>query len=125
MTTPSSKITTTQPQQGDLVAQDTTQQLQRLFTGHLVGQPATGNLPLLATVTQVTSVNGFPAVVVTLDGFGENAAFQCYFEKRFYWNGSANVEALPPTGIPCVVVFPKNDPQNVGFALAFLGWPTE
>lgn len=112
---------------GQLGSQDTTQILQRLFTGHIVGQPAMGFAPLLANVQQV---NG-PAreVIVTVPSFDDNFGFTCRYEPHYYWNGSENVEATPPIPAPtptqCLIVFPGNDPQGYGWVLGFIGWPTQ
>ena len=105
-------------------AQDTTRILQKLFTGHVVGQPAMGYAPLEATV--VSADNSTWQVVVTVNGFDSQATFTCYYEPHFHWNGSTNVKAAPPPkGTACLVAFPPNDPQGLGWAIAFTGWPTE
>lgn len=118
-------MTDTPAVQGQIAAQDTTQVLQRIFTGHIVGQPAMpGNL----SAKVVTSTN--TTVTVTIDGFDSASgqptpSFTCYYEPRHHWSGSANVQASPPPkGTPCLVTFPTNDPQGYGWAIAFTGWPT-
>ncbi len=107
-----------------LPGQDTTQILNRLFTGRVVGQPAMGYTPIAATV--VSGENSPTQVVVTVVGFDSQATCTCHYEPKFHWNGSTNVASSPPPkGTACVICFPPNDPNGYGWAIAFTGWPTE
>ena len=128
------------PAHSELVTQDTTQVLQRLFTGHIVGQPAMGYRPLLGLVsanttptTVTVTITGFSPVttssgLVTESGGVPKAptpaptpTFSCYYEPRPQASGTTK---KPPVGTKCLVVFPGNDPVNRGFVVAFVGWPT-
>lgn len=101
--------------EGTLVSQDTTQTLQRLFTGHIVGQPAMGYRPLIGKVISATAT----AVVVTITTFSATASFTCRYEPR----PQSTSPHTPPVGTTCLVVFPANEPEGYGWAIAFLGWP--
>lgn len=113
----------TQVEQGQLVAQDTTRVLQRLFTGHIVGQPAMGSAPLLATVQAVTGT----FVEVTVESFNSLSAasgtpsFLCYFQPVF--GGTPAVSLKPPAGTKCYVTFPVNASDGYGVVVAFRSWP--
>ena len=115
--------------QGQLASQDTTQILQRIFTGHIVAQPAMGYAPIEAVV--VSADNTAWEVVVTINGFDSPSGsptptLTCHYEPRWHWDGSANVKAAPPpAGTPCLVTFPTNTGDGLGWAIAFSGWPTE
>lgn len=100
-------MATSQKQQGDLAAQDTTQVLQRIFTGHIVGQPAMGYQPLPATVVSATKTE----VVVTITTFGTTATFTCYCQAQ---------ASAPSAGTRCFVQFPKNS-NGYGLVVAFAG----
>lgn len=107
--------------QNPLPSQDTTQILQKIFTGRIVGKPAMGYTPLRATV--IKSDNS--TVTVTIINYAPTAAFLCTYEPHWHWNGSTNVQAMPPpAGTGCDVYFPPNDPQGIGSAVNFAGWPT-
>lgn len=104
-----------------LPAQDTAEVLNRMFTGRVTGQPAMGYAPIEASVVSATATQ----VVVAVTGFSSSAGFTCYYEPRWYWNGSANVRAEPPPGATCIICFPPNDPNGYGWAISFRGWPTQ
>lgn len=116
-------------EQGELVNQDTTRFLQRQFTGHIVGTPAMGYAPLLATVVSVTASEGL--VEVTVDGFNNTSqtaptvsgtpSFICYYQPVVTPTGGTQA---PPVGTKCYIGFASNAAQGYGVVIAFRGWPT-
>lgn len=122
-------MSTQQLEQGQLVAQDDTRFLARQFTGHVVGQPAMGYAPLLATVSAVYETPTGDLVEVTIAGFNNSAAttggagtpsFLCYYQPVPTPSGGAQ---SPPVGTKCYVAFPPNEAQGHGVVVAFRGWP--
>lgn len=115
-------------------AADPSPALDRLLTGRVVGPSA---IPEAITAFVAPTPSGLPVdeLVVTVPAFGTTSTLRAYFEPRWYWNGTANVPVpRPPAETPCVVVFPRNttDPkgdakfsQGYGWALSFIGWPTQ
>jgi hypothetical protein len=99
----------------------------RMFTGHITGTPAMGTAPLEAVVVRANNASPSPSAIVTINGFSPTATFTCHYEPRFHWDGvSANIKASPPpAGTPCLVAFPPNSGQGIGWVLAFTGWPLE
>jgi hypothetical protein len=95
--------------QGELIASDPTRALTRIFSGHIVGQPAMGYLPLNATVVAAI---GTTQCTVTVDGFDSNntATFTCNFQTQ---------TSTPSAGTACIICFPGNDPQGYGWVLGF------
>lgn len=109
-------------EQGQLVADDTTRFLARQFTGHILGQPAMGYAPLLATVVSATGT----LVEVTVDGFSNSGgtapsagtpSFLCYFQR-------VPTSDPPAAGTKCYIAFPANDAAGYGVVVAFRGWPS-
>lgn len=99
-----------------LSTQDTTQFLQRQFTGHTVGKRAfDGNWA--ATVVSADA----NSAVVTVTVQGVDFTFSCRYETRVTWPGipSPRTVVIPPAGTACVVCFPANEPNGIGWVLTF------
>jgi hypothetical protein len=108
--------------QGELVAQDDTQVLQRLFTGHIVAMPATGNTPLVGTVVSAQGSGTSRTVTVRVTGFtAPNGAPPPTLVCKY--NLPTGTTTAPPATTPVLVCFPANDPYKYGWAIGFLGWP--
>lgn len=103
--------------QGQLPATDSTQVLQRIFTGHVVGGPGFPGT-YLATVVSATDFD----CVVTIEGFDGSASFTCHHEPHFE-PSSPSTPYAPPAGTTCIVCFPANDPNRYGYVLMFRGFP--
>lgn len=111
-------MTDTSDNQGTgLAAEDTTQFLQRLFTGHVVSKDGLGGgIGLAATVVSATATT----CIVEIVGF-EGVTFTCNYETRVVWPGipSPNTTVIPPPGTACVCCFPPNDPTKTGWVMSF------
>jgi hypothetical protein len=101
--------------QKGLGGQDTTQILQRLFTGRVVGAPAFPYGGVSATPS---------TCVVTVDGFFTPGhaipTFTANYEPR---PQASNVPPHPPVGTPCFIVFAANG-DHTPWATSFSGWPS-
>lgn len=97
--------------------QDSSRNLQHLFTGQRVGTPAMGEAPVEGTVISATATQ----VVVTVNGFSADATFTCNYTTQYAWNGAANVAVLPTAGTRCLVAFPPPQQQGSPWVVAFFG----
>ena len=98
--------------QKSLGGQDTTQLLQRILFGRVVGSPAFPYGGVTGTVVSSTDTH----VVVNVDGFDSTgqASFTCLYQP-----GSGE----PPTGTACFIAWPANG-DHTPWVLAFSGWPS-
>jgi hypothetical protein len=99
--------------QAGLGGQDTTQQLQRLFTGRTIGAAPFG----YAGVTGVVQSSTSSTCEVAIDNFDSSgqSTFTCNYQPQ----GSDT----PPSGTPCLIAFPANG-DHTPWVTAFSGWPS-
>lgn len=131
-------MTASTAQQAELVTQDTTQFLQRAFTGHVVSGAAMGESVLAAKVDGLgptgviqhgTGWLTVPTVNVELLNWIPSTTERTPKAlspvwRAFYAKPLGATPSTPPAGTACYVSFIPNDPGKNALVIAFFGWPT-
>ncbi len=113
--------------QKGLGGQDTTQILQKMFTGRIVGSPAIAYGGVAGVVltwkdqfgNNLTTISTCKVTVPL--AHGQSLTYTCTYEPRYL--PPSGTALIVPAGTPCFIAFPANGSHDP-WVIAFSGWPS-
>ena len=102
-------------------AQDTTQLLQKIMFGRVVGASPFGYAGVSAVVVKNPNPSQVEVLVDNWDKTGAST-FTANYEPRYDWPSGVKTQVTPPIGTPCLIAFAANG-DHTPWVTAFGNWP--